>query len=154
MIDLVRTDSHDPAFVALVNRLDAELAERDREDHPFYAQFNKIDRIRHVVLAFLENLPVGCGAIKEYDEHTAEVKRMYVLPGHRKAGIATGILSELERWAAELSYMHCILETGIRQPEAIELYKRRGYRIIPNYGQYADVADSICFTKDLNQNAP
>ncbi|MBK8195131.1 MAG: GNAT family N-acetyltransferase [Lewinellaceae bacterium] len=153
MINLVRTDSFDPAFVALVKHLDAELAERDGEDHPFYAQFNKIDRIRHVVLAFMEDVPVGCGAIKEYDGHTAEVKRMYVLPGHRKTGIATGILSELERWAAELSYTHCILETGIHQPEAIELYKRRGYRIIPNYGQYADVANSICFTKGLNQDA-
>jgi GNAT superfamily N-acetyltransferase len=78
-----------------------------------------------------------------------EIKRMYVTPASRKKGIATMILCELETWAAELSYENCILETGIKQPEAIELYKKNGYTVIPNYGQYAGVQTSVCFEKSI-----
>jgi GNAT superfamily N-acetyltransferase len=149
VITLLRTDSENRDFVELVRLLDADLAIRDGEDTSFYAQYNKIDRIRHVVLAYEERIPVGCGALKEYAAQVMEVKRMYVVPENRKKGIATKILSELENWARELSFARCILETGKRQPEAIELYRRNGYRLIPNYGQYADVQNSLCFEKML-----
>ena len=146
---LQRTDSSDPNFIELVRHLDADLAERDGEDHSFYAQFNKIDKIKHAIVAYENDRPVGCGAIKEYSPDTMEVKRMYTSPESRGKGIATTVLRELELWASELSYEKCILETGKRQPEAIALYKKRGYQVIPNYGQYADVEDSVCFEKKL-----
>ena len=74
---------------------------------------------------------------------------MYTLPEHRGKGIAMRILSELERWAAEASYEKCILETGKRQPEAIALYKKSGYSLIPNFGQYENIENSLCFEKPL-----
>jgi len=78
-----------------------------------------------------------------------EVKRMYVLPQHRGKGLATRILTGLESWAKELSYQKCILETGKRQPEAIALYTKNGYIVIPNYGQYKGIENSVCFEKVL-----
>ncbi len=151
MITLLRSDSENRDFRDLVKHLDADLAIRDGEDNLFYSQFNKIDNIRHVVIAYDDNIPVGCGAIKEYSSDTMEVKRMFVSPQHRKKGIAKKILNGLEVWALELSYTTCILETGKKQPEAIELYKTTGYKIIPNYGQYTGVANSVCFEKRLNR---
>ncbi len=74
---------------------------------------------------------------------------MYVLPEKRGHGIASLVLRELEAWAKELNYTSCILETGYKQPEAISLYKRNLYNIIPNYGQYAGVESSVCFEKVL-----
>lgn len=147
MIHLLRTDAEHPDFTALVKRLDADLAQRDGEDHAFYAQFNKVDTIKFAVVAYENTTPVGCGAIKAYSPDAMEVKRMYVSPEHRGKGIATTILSELENWAGELAYTRCVLETGKKQPEAIELYKKSGYRVIPNYGQYAGVDNSVCFEK-------
>lgn len=149
MFKLIRTDSENQDFVKLVRHLDADLAERDGADHAFYAQFNKIDKIRHVVLAYQNDTPVGCGAIKEYAPGIMEVKRMYTSPESRGQGIASRVLGELERWASELAYEKCILETGKKQPEAISLYKKSGYQSIPNYGQYAEVEDSVCFEKVL-----
>jgi putative acetyltransferase len=149
MVNLIRSDSDDGAFIGLVKALDADLAKRDGEDHSFYSQFNKIDKIKHVVVAYENGIPTGCGAIKELSPDSMEVKRMYTLPGSRGKGIASQVLAELERWAAELSYEKCLLETGKRQPEAIALYKKRGYRLIPNYGQYAGVENSVCFEKVL-----
>jgi putative acetyltransferase len=149
MINLKRTDSDDLFFIELVKYLDAELAVVDGDDHGFYSQFNRIDKIRNVVIALDAGKPVGCGAIKEYKAGVMEVKRMYVSPSGRKKGIATIILQELEKWASELSCDKCILETGKRQPEAIGLYKKSGYKVIPNYDQYAGVENSVCFEKWL-----
>ncbi len=149
MIRLSRTDSSNPDFQSLVQLLDAELRQRDGEEHAFFAQFNKIDQIRQVVVAYDAEKAVGCGAIKPYDAHTMEVKRMYVLPNQRGKRIAVAVLQELEKWTGESGYRNCILETGERQPEAIALYTRCGYQRIPNYGQYANVATSVCFHKTL-----
>ena len=66
---------------------------------------------------------VGCGSIKRYNKDTVEIKRMYVNPKSRGLGIATNVLKELELWAKELGYKKCILETGIRQVEAVNFYK-------------------------------
>ncbi len=78
MIRLNRTTSADTDFQNLVTELDKDLRIRDGEDHSFFAQFNKIDNIKHVVVAYQGDIPVGCGAIKQYDETTMEVKRMFV----------------------------------------------------------------------------
>ena len=149
MINIIRTSSDNHDFIELVKLLDADLTIRDGDKHTFYDQFNKIDNIRYVVVAYENNMPAGCGAIKEYKPDSMEVKRMYVVPENRKKGIASKILAELEIWASELSYSKCILETGKGQPEAIELYKKNGYTLIPNYGQYAGVQNSLCFEKRL-----
>jgi GNAT superfamily N-acetyltransferase len=149
MIKITRTDSTHQDFNTLVKHLDAELAERDGKDHPFYAQYNKIDNIKYVLIAYEDDKPVSCGALKEYGPTVMEIKRMYTLPEFRGRGTATKILIELETWAGELSYRKCILETGKKQPEAIALYKKNGYKIIPNYGQYAGIENSVCFEKVL-----
>ena len=129
--------------------LDADLKIRDGEEHWFFAQFNKIDTIKYVVVAYNENIPVGCGAIKEYANKTMEVKRMFVPLQNRGKGIASLVLQELEKWCNELGIEKCVLETGIKQHEAIKLYAKNNYKIIPNYGQYANVESSVCFEKEL-----
>ncbi len=143
----IRTDSTNLDFQELVKELDIDLAIRDGEEHSFFAQFNKIDLIKHVVVAYINNEAVGCGAIKHYEDNTMEIKRMFVKPNNRGKGIATNVLKELENWTNELNYEKCILETGIKQPEAIALYKKNNYNQISNYGQYAEVESSVCFEK-------
>jgi putative acetyltransferase len=149
MTTLKRTNSDHKDFQELVKALDIDLKIRDGEDHAFFAQFNKIDALKHVVVAYHNEKPVGCGAVKEYAANVMEVKRMYVPPEFRGKGIATRVLQELEKWSKELGYEKCILETGEKQPEAIQLYTKNNYKVIPNYGQYADVASSVCFEKEL-----
>ena len=126
------------------------MAARDGNEHGFYAQYNKLDKINHVVVVYKYEKPLGCGAVKEYQPGIMEVKRMYTAPEHRGKGIASLVLKELELWASELGYMKCILETGKRQPEAIALYSKNGYTTIPNFGQYAGIDNSVCFEKNLS----
>ena len=149
MIIYNRTNSDNTDFQQLVTQLDADLAIRDGDQHDFYHQFNKTTGLKYVIVAYDRESPVGCGAIREYSEGVMEVKRMYVPPGRRGQGIATAILKRLEGWAAGMDYKKCLLETGMNQPEAIALYKKNGYAIIANYGQYKNVDNSVCFEKIL-----
>ena len=142
-----RTNSANEAFKSLVQLLDKELAERDGEDHGFYAQFNGIDALKHVVLVVKNSIPVGCGAFKIIDNETVEIKRMYVQLEYRKQGIAKTVLAELEKWAKELSFKQMRLETGIKQPEAIALYTHCNYQLTSNFPPYENTPDSRCFIK-------
>ena len=92
---------------------------------------------------------MGCGAIKEFSAEAMEVKRMFVPVDERGKGIASMVLTELERWAAEMGYQKCVLETGKKQPEAIKLYLKNGYKVVANYGQYIGVENSVCFEKNV-----
>ncbi|TLV02942.1 GNAT family N-acetyltransferase [Dyadobacter luticola] len=147
MNTIKRTDSENPDFVALVKMLDAYLAVTDGDEHAFYSQYNKIDKIRHVVVFYENDIAIGCGAIKPFGEDAMEVKRMFVTPQGRNKGIASKMLTELENWTKELGYSRCVLETGARQTEAIALYKKNGYQVTENYGQYVGVENSVCFEK-------
>ena len=144
-----RTNPIDNDFQELVRELDNELKKRDGEEHLFYSQFNKTDNIKYVIIAYEHEIPIGCGAIKAYSSEIMEVKRMYVKISNRGKGIASTILKELEMWSRELGYNKCILETGKKQPEAIRLYEKNRYEIIPNYGQYENIKNSVCFKKEL-----
>lgn len=126
MTRIVRTNAHNLGFMELVKNLDADLAERDGEDHAYYGQFNKLDRIKHVVILYDNKKPVCCGAIKEYQPHVMELKRMYTLPESRGKGFANKILSELEKWASELHYKKCILETERNNLRRSNYIKRTG----------------------------
>ncbi|AWK04851.1 GNAT family N-acetyltransferase [Flavobacterium crocinum] len=149
MIHIKRTNSDDIDFINLVALLDQELAIRDGDDHAFYNQFNKTDKIKHTIVYYENDVPVGCGAFREKESDKTEIKRMFVHPDHRKKGIASAILKELEIWAKEVGYTYTILETGKNQPEAINLYQKQNYIIIPNYPPYEEMDNSVCMKKTL-----
>ncbi|HDZ14837.1 hypothetical protein LCGC14_1602550 [marine sediment metagenome] len=149
MISILRTTSNNKDFVKLVSNLDQDLANRDGDEHAFYQQFNSVGLLKYIVVAYADNTPIGCGAIKKFDSDTVEVKRMYVLPAFRGKGTAARILRHLEEWAVELGYVYAVLETGKRQPEAIALYTKNKYVPIANYGQYSGIENSVCFRKTL-----
>ena len=150
MIIIQRTDFKHSHFTKLVAQLDADLAERDGADHTFYHQFNSIANLKYAIVLYKDEIPVGCGAIKAFDHNTMEIKRMYVPTTDRGKGYATKVLHALEQWAYELENTRCILETGKRQPEAIALYEKNGYRRISNYGQYQGIKNSVCFEKNVS----
>jgi GNAT superfamily N-acetyltransferase len=149
MIQIVKTDSNNSDFQSLVALLDADLAIRDGAEHAFYAQFNKTDTIKYVILVYQNNIAIACGAIRELTLGEMEIKRMFVLPDFRRQGFAQMVVKNLESWAQELGYENCILETGKNQPEAIQLYQKIGFQIIPNYGQYINVENSVCMQKKV-----
>jgi len=149
MFQLFRIQKPNEALLSLIKMLDKELAVTDGEDHDFYHQYNGLDDIKHFVLSTQNNIPIACGAFKKFDTISVEIKRMYVRTDQRGKGFAVSVLKELELWAKEVGYQYTVLETGKRQLAAIHLYEKCGYSLIPNYGQYADMENSLCFIKKL-----
>jgi len=149
MIQIRRTNSSNRDFTALVNELDAYLKITDGDEHDFYNQFNGIENLNHCIVAYKNEQPVGCGAFKQFEEDSVEIKRMYLKPDHRGSGIAGEILTSLEVWAKEKGNKKTVLETGKRQVEAVKFYHKSGYKRIPNYGQYIGMDNSNCFEKIL-----
>jgi putative acetyltransferase len=149
MIQQKRTNSNNQDFINLLVLLDAYLAIKDGEDHAFYDQYNKIDSIKEVIVIYDNKEAVACGAIKKIDADRVEVKRMFTKENQRGKGLASQILKELEAWAKELQYKKVVLETGKRQVDAVQLYLKNDYQIIPNYEPYIGIENSVCFEKTL-----
>jgi len=90
---------------------------------------------------------IACGALKHFDDSTAEIKRMYVRPKFRGRSLSKLILIQLEDYAKELNYQRLVLETGLKQPEAMNLYNKFGYKPLKCYGRHSTDPDSRCFEK-------
>jgi GNAT superfamily N-acetyltransferase len=133
----------------MVNALDEDLYVRNGDTQAQYEQYNQIDKIKHAVVIYWHENPVGCGCFKPFDEETIEVKRMFVKPEMRGRKLSAGLLQELEKWAVEEGYNQAVLETGVRQVEAQGLYAKAGYFRTENYGQYLGMEDSICYKKAM-----
>ncbi|GIF95734.1 GNAT family N-acetyltransferase [Catellatospora citrea] len=108
-----------------------------------------LDPHARFVVAYVLGRPVGCGALVVSSPGVGEIRRMFVLPAHRRAGVARRILAALERRATAQGWDSIILETGVNQPEAIALYESSGYQRTEPYGRYVDNPYSVCFVKKL-----
>lgn len=149
MLQLKRTNSDNTHFQALIIDLDKELWQRYPDVQEEYDVLDKVKGINTVVVAYLAGEPVGCACFRPFDDTTVEVKRMFVHEAQRGQGIARKILNELELWGKELGYARAVLETGIRQPEAIALYQRSGFNFMEKYAPYEDMENSVCMQKPL-----
>lgn len=148
MINYKRTNSSNPHFQQLIRELDADLTVTNGDEQAKFAEFNQVDKVKWVIVAYHNNQPIGCGGFKMNGKR-AEIKRMFVNRNFRGQKIGEQILKELETWASEEGVSGTLLETGTNQHEAQNLYKKLGYRIIPNYGPYVNFSDSICMAKDF-----
>ncbi len=101
------------------------------------------------LLAWQDGQALGCGALREHDAFTGEVRRMFVTLAARRDGVARELLSALESQARSLGYHRLVLETGARQTAAIALYRGCGWRRVPAYGAYVGDPMSVCLGKAL-----
>jgi GNAT superfamily N-acetyltransferase len=138
---------------ALVGALLDELRDRYGEEDPDHPAVHELAGPAGgtFLLARVEGRPVGCGGLRRHDDGVAELKHMYVVPDQRGRGVGLVLLGALEAQAARLGYHVIVLETGVRQPEALALYEGHGYERIPNFAPYVDAPLSVCLRKDLRR---
>lgn len=143
-------DWEDPQGIALRASQRAELDERYGCDDHEPGPLPSAEDVAVFLMAFgPDGAAIGCGALRELDAESAEIKRMYVVPGSRGSGVAAALLSALEDAARDRGWTTVKLETGDEQPEAIRFYEREGYHRIPRFGHYADWEISVCYAKSL-----
>ena len=108
-----------------------------------------MDKIQEAIVVYEENRVIGGGAIRRYDDETIELKRVFVHTEYQGQGIGSRLVSLLMEWAVELGYKKMVLETGELLAESCAVYKKLGFQVIPNYGPYEDMPESLCMAKDL-----
>lgn len=148
-LNIIKIDSKNSDFMRLIKLLDDDLNERYGELQKQYNKYNKVDYIKDAIIIYKDDTPVACGAFKEYNFDTIELKRIFVKKDNRRQGLSKLIINKLEELGIGNGYKYVILETGVKQIEAINLYKNAGYAMIENYGQYIGNSNSICMKKCL-----
>jgi len=97
--------------------------------------------------------PVGCGGLRLLDEHTAEIKRLYVLPYTRGSGVASSILAALEGHAHALGITTLTAEAGSVQTDGRQFYENSGFLPVPNFGPYIGRDHSYCYAKSIDSHS-
>lgn len=148
----VYTNGDSTDFIELCRGLDCFLNELagGEENRLEYIPHNRLDDIRDVIVAYDGDIPVGAVSFKRYNEECAEVKRVFVKPEYRGRGISRELMERLENAAREQGYRYMVLESGRPLAAAQALYQRIGYKVIPNYGPYKAMPDSVCMKKELS----
>jgi len=138
---------------ALIGRLDAELTAQYPEEGATHFRLDE-DEVAPgrgaFLIAWRGDVPLGCGAVRKRDDTTFELKRMFVAPEARGAGVGRALLAALEREAVALGAHRLVLETGTRQAEALALYRRAGFTGIDRFGEYVSSPLSVCLEKRLD----
>lgn len=136
-----------PDVTTLVWAAEAELLVRYPDEEPY-----ALNPAARFVVAYVMGEPVGCGATVVLGPGVAEIKRMWVRPANRRTGVGRRVLAALERRLLAEGFDTVVLETGVRQPEAISLYESMGYLPIPAFGEYVDNPGSVCMEKKLQRS--
>ncbi|NIM01936.1 MAG: GNAT family N-acetyltransferase [Acidobacteria bacterium] len=147
-----RATLDEPVAQRLIDALNAELEERYPEEGANHFRLDEDEVVGHrgvFLVAYLDDEPVGCGALRRLDARDAEIKRMYVDPATRGSGLGRRLLEELVEQARRLGAQRIVLETGTRQVEALGLYRSAGFESIPRFGEYANSPLSLCLAKKL-----
>lgn len=147
----VRTDGSNKDFIENCRLLDMDLDRRVGKiiARDQYKKYNQLDEIREAMVVYEDHKAVGGGAIRKYDDETVELKRIFVHTEYQGQGIGSQLVSMLIEWALELGYKRMILETGELLVESCAVYKKLGFVVIPNYGPYVEMPQSLCMAKEL-----
>jgi putative acetyltransferase len=141
----------DPEVAGLLEALTAELAGSGyTASQTFgYSAEQLQDRAVHLVGARVQSRLVALGGLEAQEDRTGELKRFFVTPEHRGAGIADALLATLVDYARGHDIDRLRLETGDRQHAAIAFYRRHGFVVVPRFGPYVNSATSVCMQRDL-----
>ncbi|MEY2460855.1 MAG: hypothetical protein QOG30_2685 [Acidimicrobiaceae bacterium] len=143
------TISAEPLDGADARRLIGELDDHLNSLYPPEDNFTALPTADAFLIARIDDEAIGCGAVRFIDATTAEVKRMYVAPRARGAGVGREIVHALEAFARERGATRMVLETGPKQVEAIALYEHAGFEQCSCWGEYLHGNNSLCYEKVL-----
>ncbi|MDE2838633.1 MAG: GNAT family N-acetyltransferase [Chloroflexota bacterium] len=151
-ITFERTTPDDPEVAALLAAYEKEFLSLNTVEESGWTGGAVHQHLAAMLLVRRNGDPVGCGALRIHDAVTAELKRMYVVPGERGRGIATELVARLEQMAVERGASRMVLDTSYRMTSAVRLYERLGYvrtEPFPRHNSGAGMPALLYFEKRL-----
>ena len=150
MIVIARESPRQDDVIALIRQSDALMQSLYPAESNHLVDIDSLAQPHvHLLVAREDGRALGCGAFVLGDEGQAEMKRVFVAPAARGKGVARAIMAALERDAAGRGVTRMQLETGIKQPEAIALYRKLGYAERGPFGNYQPDPLSLFMEKRL-----
>ena len=148
-MDFIRTDGKNKDFIENCRLLDMDLDRRvgKKIKRDKYTEVNQLDEINEAIVVYEGSKAIGGGAIRRYDDETVELKRVFIHTEYQGQGIGSKLVSLLIEWSVELGYKRMILETGELLVESCAVYRKLGFKVIPNYGPYVNMPESLCMEK-------
>ena len=150
-MNYIRTNGKNNDFIENCKLLDMDLDRRvgRKIQREKYNKYNQLDAIQEAIVVYEGDKLIGGGAIRKYNDTDVELKRVFVHAEYQGRGVGTKLVSMLLEWAKEIGYDRVILETGELLAESCAVYKKLGFTVIPNYGPYVDMPESLCMEKIL-----
>lgn len=142
-------EADNAAMLDMMRQLDEYYFSVVGEVHKKYAKYNDPHLLACRAVAYVDGVPAACGGWKAVDGETAEIKRIFVCPAFRRQGVASALITALERDAAQHGHTRLILETARTTADSAALYHKLGYREIPYYGSPAGAENCRCFEKEI-----
>jgi putative acetyltransferase len=150
LIAIARESPRQDDVIALIRQSDALMQSLYPAESNHLVDVESLAAINvHFLVAREQGRALGCGAFVLGEAGQAEMKRVFVAPAARGKGVARVLMEALEREAAKLGVTLMQLETGIRQPEAIALYRKFGYAERGPFGTYQPDPLSLFMEKRL-----
>ena len=136
-VDIQREPPRQPHVIRLLDMSDAYAASLYPPESNHLVDLSSLEKPAvSFFVARHQGVIVGCCALVEAGDGTAEIKRMFVDPDARGLKIGKSMLAKLIEQANTLELTAIRLETGISQPEAINLYRKAGFKDIAPFGSY------------------
>jgi len=150
VIAIARESPRQDDVIALIRQSDALMQSLYPAESNHLVDVESLAALNvHFLVAREQGRALGCGAFVLGEAGQAEMKRVFVAPAARGKGIARLLMEALEREAARLGVTLMQLETGIKQPEAIALYRKFGYAERGPFGNYQPDPLSLFMEKRL-----
>ncbi|MBO5451078.1 MAG: GNAT family N-acetyltransferase [Lachnospiraceae bacterium] len=148
MLHIIETSIDNPDAKDLILELNHRLYQITGDDGTtsFHTEDVKTEKSLFLI-AYLDGVPYGCGALRKISDNTAEIKRVYAR--RNNAGVGRAIINQLEEKAIEFGYTKILLETRKQNEHAIHFYTLCGYLPCPAYGKYCGKENAYCFEKEL-----
>lgn len=151
MITVTPVPVRDGQVLTLMQALNAELAGGGyTAEETFGYSPDQLERAGvHLVGAYEADTLVGIAGIELQGTGFAELKRFYVVPGHRGSGVADALIGALLDHAARSGVTAVRLETGDKQQAAMAFYRRHGFGVVDRFGPYVGSATSVCMQRAI-----
>ena len=148
MLHIIEASIDSPDAKVLISELGKQLTQITGDDGTANFHSEDVKEEKSVFLiAYLDGIPYGCGALRNLSNDTAEIKRVYARKN--KTGVGRSILCKLEEKAKEFGYSKLLLETRKQNTHAIQFYNKCGYVHCSAHGNYCGKENAYCFEKYL-----
>lgn len=133
----------DTSVLQLFSEHDDYMLDFLGDDKVYYTRYSESENLEKVLVAYVDNCPIGCVAYRRKADGVGEIKRLFIRKEYRSKGISKKLLATIESYAKEQGCHTLFLDTRITLEPAVSLYRAFGFNIIFQQGLYIQMEKKL-----------